>query len=409
MRGFRTRRRAALLCLIFALLPVLTGCGRTNVPYEAGETATTEVPFGTSAEAVSGAAGEGDGGEARTGVTGSMDLQYATQFTVDYLEGGCALVTVGGTDIFLVVPEGAEAPVTDAAVTIHLPLDSIYNAASSAMDLFVQLGSLDRVAFTSTTLANWGIPEVCVAMESGALRYAGRYSAPDYELLLSSGCGLAVESTMIYHTPETREKLEDLGIPVLVERSSYEPEPLGRVEWIKLYGLLLGREAEAEAFFADQVRQLDSLDITPAAEQTVAFFHLNTAGAAVVRKPGDYVSKMIALAGGRYVFEDLPGADENALSTMNMQLEAFYAGARDADVLIYNSTIDGELETLDQLLAKSSLLADFKAVQSGNVWCSEHNMFQKSSAAAGMIRDLNAILTGAEEDAGQLTFFHRLK
>ena len=116
---------------------------------------------------------------------------------------------------------------------------------------------------------------------------------------------------------------------------------------------------------------------------------------------------MIELAGGRYVFDYLPGQDESSLSTMSMQLEAFYAGAKDADVLIYNSTIDGELDTVAQLLEKSELLADFKAVNSGDVWCSEHDLFQKSSAAATIIRELNLILSGQAED--QMQFFHRLK
>ena len=69
--------------------------------------------------------------------------------------------------------------------------------------------------------------------------YVGKYSAPDYETILSQGCNLAIESTMIYHSPEIQEKLETLGIPVLVERSSYESHPLGRMEWMKLYGCLL--------------------------------------------------------------------------------------------------------------------------------------------------------------------------
>ena len=60
---------------------------------------------------------------------------------------------------------------------------------------------------------------------------------------------------------------------------------------------------------------------------------------------------MLELAGGKYIFDDL--TDDDARSTMNMQMESFYAGAKDADVLIYNSTIDGELQTLDELLAKS--------------------------------------------------------
>ena len=101
--------------------------------------------------------------------------------------------------------------------------------------------------------------------------------------------------------------------------------------------------------------------------------------------------------------------DENALSTMNMQMEAFYDAARDADYLIYNSTIDGELDTIEQLLQKSELLADFKAVQQHNVWCTEQNMFQQTTGAADMVSDLHAILTGEADAVDQLTFLHRLK
>ena len=75
--------------------------------------------------------------------------------------------------------------------------------------------------------------------------YAGKYRMPDYELILSKGCDLAIENTMIFHDPEVKEKLEELGIPVIVETSSYESDPLGRLEWIKLYGALFGKEKEA--------------------------------------------------------------------------------------------------------------------------------------------------------------------
>ena len=54
-----------------------------------------------------------------------------------------------------------------------------------------------------------------------------------------------------------------------------------------------------------------------------------------------------------------------ALSTMTIQMESFYASAVDADIMIYNSTIDGEIRTIDELLTKSPLLADCKAVQEG--------------------------------------------
>ena len=99
--------------------------------------------------------------------------------------------------------------------------------------------------------------------------------------------------------------------------------------------------------------------------------------------------------------------NENALSTMNMQMESFYASARDADYIIYNSTIDGELDNLSQLLEKSSLLADFKAVKEGNVWCTEKSLFQETMGLGDMILDIHRILT--EEEPEGLRYMHRLR
>ena len=129
-----------------------------------------------------------------------------------------------------------------------------------------------------------------------------------------------------------------------------------------------------------------------------------------IRKPGDYISQMISLAGGRYIFDaNKLNVDENALSTMNIQLEEFYETAKDADVLIYNSTIEGELDTLDRLLEKNDIFADFKAVKNGEVWCTEKNMFQQTTGAAEMIEDLEMIFNGKADGKDDLTFIHRLK
>ena len=141
--------------------------------------------------------------------------------------------------------------------------------------------------------------------------------------------------------------------------------------------------------------------------KTVAFFYISSNGYVNVRKSSDYVAKMIELAGGKYIFDDL-GDSENALSTMNMQMEEFYAKAKDADYLIYNSTIDGELYTLDELFAKSNLLKDFKAVQNGNVYCTGKNLFQETMGLGTMIADIHTMLT-SETGADEFTYMHRLK
>lgn len=343
-----------------------------------------------------------------------ISLEYAEQFSVYSLDDGSYEINIADGQKFLLVPEGVPEPETDSDITvIHQPVENIYVAASSSMDLFDGIGSLDEVKMTSTKLSDWSLPSVQNAIESGNMTYVGKYSTPDYETILSENCGLALESTMIYHSPETKEQLESLDVPVMVERSSYETHPLGRLEWIKLYGLIMGREKEAEEFFNEKMKIFgevsEDTDIPENERKTVAFFYITSNGYANIRKPDDYISKMIELAGGRYIFtEDDLNIEDNALSTMNMEMESFYQKAKDADYIIYNSTIDGKLENVSQLIEKNELLADFRAVKNNNVWCTEKNMFQQTTGASEMIHDIYLIVTGKADTEKQLEFMHRL-
>lgn len=340
----------------------------------------------------------------------SMELSYAEEFSVDYYKGGYALITIADSDKFLIVPEGKEAPenMEENIAVLKQPLNNIYLVATSAMDFFVSLDGLESIRLSGTNENGWYIEEAKKALKDGSILFAGKYNAPDYELILGENCSLAVESTMIYHTPEVKEKLEQFKIPVLVERSSYESHPLGRTEWIKLYGVLLGKEEEAERLFKEQEERMETVLSEKNTGKTVAFFYITTNGLANVRKSNDYVSKMIELAGGKYIFENL-GENDNALSTVNMQMEEFYAKAKDADYIIYNSAIDGELQTMEQLLEKSSLLKDFKAVKNGNVWCTGKNLFQESTGLGVMIEDIHKMLSSEGDSLTELTYMHRLK
>ena len=64
---------------------------------------------------------------------------------------------------------------------------------------------------------------------------------------MDEGCNLAIESTMILHTPKVQEMIEMLDIPVFIDRSSYETHPLGRTEWIKVYGVLADKVRRSRA------------------------------------------------------------------------------------------------------------------------------------------------------------------
>ena len=362
--------------------------------------------FGCGGEKQAAAAATGPEWSALAAIR-QVPLKHATQFSLTEYEQGYTLLDIPTSGRFLIVPQGAGLPrgLDDDVVPLYAPLDRMYLAATSSMDFFRALDSVPAVRLSGTDVNGWYIEEAKAALEDGSMIFAGKYSAPDYELIFAEKCDLAIESTMIYHSPEVKEQLEKLGVPVLVERSSYEEDPLGRMEWVKVYGALLGKLPTAEELFDGEVEAVEPLLDQPKTGKTVAFFYITTTGTVNVRKSSDYVPRMIALAGGDYAFPDLSSG--SALSTVNMTMESFYDGARDADVLIYNSTIDGELFTLSELLQKSAFLKDFKAVQTGNVWCTGKNLFQEPMGRGKLILDMHRVLTD-ENAPEELTYLHKL-
>ena len=319
-----------------------------------------------------------------TGITieSKMVLNYAECFNVYYCTDGYKLIDVKDGAQYLLVPDGKEAPddLDSDVIVIHQPLERIYMAATSPMALFDAIDSLDTIRLSGETADNWYVQDAVDAMNAGTMIFAGKYSEPDYELLVSENCDLAIESTMILHSPKVQEMIEMLDIPVFIDRSSYESQPLGRTEWIKLYGAMLDKE------------------------KTVAFFYINTSGAAVVRNPEDYISNMIELGGARNAFRDLQ--DDSGKTSVPITMEQFYDTAEDADYLIYNASIDSTVKTLDDLLAKDSMFADYKAVKEGNVWTTEKSMYQATDKIAQFTNDINLLVTGGDPD--QMVFLRKL-
>lgn len=335
-----------------------------------------------------------------------MNLIYATGFSVDYYEGGYALIDVKDSAQYLVVPEGMPVPEgLDAGIRVlQQPLDKIYLAATSAMALFDRLDALSSIRLVGTAASGWYIDNAVAAIENGDMLFSGKYSEPDYELMINEGCDLAIESTMIQHSPKVQEMIELLGIPVFIDRSSYENHPLGRTEWIKLYSVLVDKEEQAEEFFATQTAIIEELKDFENTEKTVAFFYISSDGTVNVRASWDYIASMIEIAGGRYIFQDLSDPESNR-STVSMTLEQFYAAAVNADYLIYNAAIDNPLPNVDALLAKSNLFADFKAVREGNVWCTGKYLYQATDIVGSLITDIHHMLTGEEEG---MNFIYKL-
>ncbi|MCR5762756.1 MAG: ABC transporter substrate-binding protein [Treponema sp.] len=329
--------------------------------------------------------------------TEHINLKYATQFSIDKYED-YALISLANNDTFLLVPQDKAIPINvPAQITVlQQPLDKTYLVSSAVMDFIAKIGATDCIKFSGIKECDWYIPEAVQAMKNGKIQYAGKYSSPDYELLMEKNCSLTIENTMIYHKPDVKEKLEELGIPVLVERSTYENHPLGKLEWIKLYGILFNKAKEAEEYYEKKISELESIMQSKNTGKSVAFFYVTSHGAINVRKPGDYISKIISLAGGTYTPEYIDIEEENALSTFNMQMEDFYASCINADIIIYNNNIAEDINSKQDLINKNNLFADFMAIKTGNAYSVGRQFFQESTAMSEFMQDIHTIVTDSK-------------
>lgn len=342
-----------------------------------------------------------------------QDRKFATEFRIyEYEDGYRAIATQDGT-LFLNTEGDGDAKIFDAAedsgcTVIKDKPDKVYLAATAAMSLVVAADSLDNIAYSSVQAKNWSVPEAESAMKKGDMEYAGKYSAPDYEMLLDGGCDLAIESTMILHSPKVADKLEELGIHVFIDRASFEEHPMARLEWVLVYGTLFGNEETAESFFESECAKYDELQTSVGAnsetDKSVCFFYVNTSGQVVTRYSADYIPTMIELAGGTYLPENLSRSDDSKSGSITMSIEDFYASAKDADILVYNGTIATPIEGVDDLLELDGIFAEFSAVEAGNVYTSDSSFYQETAETVEIMEDFHKMISGEDK----LEFFSKV-
>ena len=342
-------------------------------------------------------AGPGSGNSDGAGpeITGSYVPSFATGFSITDYAGGCSVIEVSDGRTYLAAPDGADLPANlpEDTVLIRTPARAIYLANSAGMCRLDSIDAEGSVSFSSVEMDDWEIPSAVEAMKAGDMVYAGKYSAPDYELLLTGGCDLAIENLMILHKPEVMEKLTSLGIPVFLDRSSEESEPLGKTEWVIPYGVIAGKRQEAQAAFDEQKGMVNALkDISPTGK-TAAYFYVNSQGQIVCPKSDSSVPKMLKCAGGSYVPAGLEDDKTGLTSQVRMDMETFLTEAKDADFLIYDATIV-PLSSVQELLEIDPIFGRFKAVAEGHVFITKTNMYQNSDKTGSIIRDFHSMLTG---------------
>lgn len=333
----------------------------------------------------------------------SVEFKYADNVSIDCYKGGYRMIKINENDPILVVPEGMQVPsgLDSDVYVLQRPLTNMLISSTPTMSLINAIDCLDSVALTTTDVSGWYIDNVKTRMEAGSIKYVGSASEPDYELMAASGVNFAIFSSGV--SEDVTAKLKQLGIHLVIDQSNVGSHPLARVEWIKVYGAIFDKEDAANKAFEEQEKLVNSIDGTKTGK-SVAVFYITSKGVLYARNAGDYMAKMVTLAGGDYILDGKVGVGKTG--NEKMEPEAFYSYAKDADVIIYVWSMGGKPATLSDFVARSSILGDMKAVKEGNVWCTTPDFFQTSATIGNIISDINKALNA---DAGTDSYDYLFK
>ncbi len=248
-----------------------------------------------------------------------------------------------------------------ANYAIHVPLRRVICLAGihlgflEALDLRDRLVGVDRSAFVSDSALR-------ALGKLGRWREVGSESNLDWERAASLRPDAIFISGIPAGDARVSAKAKTLGIPVLVSTEWLENHPLGRAEWISVYGALFGREKEAKMIFASVTHAYDSLRtlvLLRKAPHLSAFGGAPWHGAWHVAGGGSYLAQLLRDAGIRYLWDD-----DKHTGALTLDLEAVLSRAQEADLWLS----PGSARNLSELAELEPRSKSFRAFGSRRVY-----------------------------------------
>ena len=201
-------------------------------------------------------------------------------------------------------------------------------------------------------------------------------------------------------------KLDEIHIPVIECADYMESTPLGRAEWMKFYGLLFGREQQADSLFLQICKQYHQLQERARHMKThpKVITELKTGAVWYVPGGASYVGQMIADAGGRYAF-----ASDKSEGSLSLTFEKVLDEAGDADIWLYK--YNEHPCNLKELLSGYAGYQQMKAFKDKQVYgadCARVPFYEESGFhPERVLRDM-MIIFHPEIRMGKLRYYKRL-
>ena len=221
--------------------------------------------------------------------------------------------------------------------------------------LLNQLGRLETIAGVCD-LQYVHLPVIQQRAKSGKVADCGSGLQPTVETIIS------LQPDAIFLSPFQNSggygRVEDLGITIIEMADYMEPSALGRAEWMRFYGMLVGAEAEADSLFAEVERNYLALR-QKASGNTHHSVLMDKLIGSVWYVPGGQstLGRMLADAA-----IDYPWKDDTHSGSVALPFESVFQKALNADFWLFRYNSPHPI-TYDELLSEKSAYSEFKAMR----------------------------------------------
>lgn len=386
---------------------------------------------------------------------GPLPLKYTNGFSVDIMDGGYKMVTdAAGRKVLLVPKDNVDMKIVKeyknkVQAIVKVPVERVVITSEQDGGFIRACNALDKVIACQQNREPWVIPELKSGMESKKIANLG--VSYNYDKFLDNilnlvkpkkmsedsfnGAGdLVVFDYAIYQVLESKTvtstkdgkkvtvaaALDILGLPYIVEKSTWEKSHLGRLEWLKLYTPFFNREKEAVIRLTEAEKRMDNLKgkikdgssrpnvawgymydkdkrfKTPGANNTSIL-----AGAAIPF--GDsYVSTMIQNAGGKFVFDP---ASYHGLSG-SLTIEDFISNSNKGDIYIASGNPEQHPSKDAVIKRVGNEAKNLKPLAEGRTWCYQTGFNQNIDRIDEIVEELQSIIY--EKKTSGLKYFHKV-
>lgn len=258
---------------------------------------------------------------------------------------------------YFLYPKGDRIPnALDSITYIPVPIRRIVCYSTTQLPYLELLGVEDAlVAFPSTQYIS--TPSIISRVENGQIRDLGQDNAINPEVLLDTEPDLV----MMYAVNSPGDEYTSINradIPVIFNADYLEANPLGKAEYIKIFGALFEKEEKADSIFtavSTSFEQLTKLTTQDTLTRPTVFSGVVYGDTWFAPGADSWVAEYIKLAGGKYAFDNQPGS-----GSLQLSFESVYAQCLDADFWIGT----GSFNSIHALTLADARYGDFAAVKS---------------------------------------------